>query len=51
MVELAFDEKGWKEGWVMQGLDSFYIMGAILLLVVALVYWADAIREKKVKRK
>ena len=35
----------------MQGLDSFYIMGAILLLVVALVYWADAIREKKGKRK
>ncbi len=35
----------------MQGLDSFYIVGALMLVVVALVYWADAIREKKGKRK
>ncbi len=35
----------------MQGLDSFYVVGALMLVVVALVYWADAIREKKGKRK
>ncbi len=35
----------------MSGLTGFYIVGAIMLLVVALVYWADAIREKKGKRK
>ena len=35
----------------MQGLDAFYIVGAIMLLIVALVYFADAIRERKGKRK
>lgn len=35
----------------MAGLTGFYIVGAIMLLIVALVYWADAIREKKDKRK
>lgn len=35
----------------MQGLDSFYVVGALMLVVVALVYWADAIREKNGKRK
>ena len=35
----------------MQGLDAFYIVGAIMLLIVALMYWADAIRERKGKRK
>ena len=31
----------------MVGLNSFYLFGAVILLVIALVYWADAIREKK----
>lgn len=35
----------------MQGLTGFYLVIAILLLVVALVYWADAIREKKSKKR
>ncbi len=35
----------------MVGLNSFYLFGAVILLVIALVYWADAIREKKGKRK
>lgn len=32
-------------------LDSFYLFGAIIVLVVVLVYWADAIREKKSKKR
>lgn len=35
----------------MSGLTGFYIVGAIMLLIVALVYFADAIRERKGKRK
>jgi hypothetical protein len=35
----------------MAGLSSFYLFGAIMLLMVALVYWADAIRDGKKSKK
>ena len=51
MVEFEICKSWREEGFVMRGLDSFYIFGAILLLMVALVYWADAIRAKKEKKR
>jgi len=36
---------------MISSLTGFYVVVSIMLLVVALVYWADAIREKKGKKK
>ena len=33
----------------ISNLMASYLMGAMVLLIVALVYWADAIRSKKEK--
>ncbi len=35
----------------MSGLTGFYLTIAILLLMVAFVYWADAIRDGKKSKK
>lgn len=51
MVELAICQNVRKEAVLMTGLTGFYLFGAIMLLIVALVYFADAIRERKGKRK
>ena len=32
-------------------LDIFYLTGGLILVAVAIVYWADAIREKSDKSK
>ena len=33
----------------LDSLQAFYLIGALVVLSVALVYWADAIRDSKVR--
>lgn len=40
-----------KEEPIMTGLIGFYLIGAMVLLMIALVYWADAIRDGKKTKK
>ncbi|MBI4136821.1 hypothetical protein HY469_02050 [Candidatus Roizmanbacteria bacterium] len=54
MVKLTLG-KGFREEAMMfqqiTRLDVFYLIGAMMIVTVALVYWADAIRERGSKKK
>ncbi len=50
MVKSKINKAIRKEENSMNGLMGFYLIGSIVLLGVALVYWADAIRGRAKKK-